>query len=52
MKTPEGHEETLTEYFCDHTGCANVATHLLGYVKEIGLAVAVCENHTPRSTSS
>jgi hypothetical protein len=41
MKTSEGHEETLI-------GCPNVATHLLGYVKEIGLTAAVCEDHAPR----
>jgi hypothetical protein len=44
---PDGHEEKLTEFFCDHPGCHNVATHLLGYVKEIALAAAVCEDHVP-----
>ena len=26
LKTPNGQEELLTEYFCDHPDCPNVAT--------------------------
>jgi hypothetical protein len=47
ITAPDGHEEKLTEYFCDHPGCPNVATHLLGCVKEIALGAAVCEDHAP-----
>jgi hypothetical protein len=50
ITVPDGHEEKLTEYFCDHPGCPNVATHLLGYVKEIALAAAVCEEHAPNKS--
>ena len=51
ISAPDGHEEMLTEYFCDHPGCPNVATHLLGYVKEIALAAAVCDEHAPSKFS-
>jgi len=27
---PDGREETLVEYICDHPGCPNPATRLLG----------------------
>jgi hypothetical protein len=47
MTTPEGREEQLTEYLCDWPGCANVATQVLGYAKEIAICVAVCEEHAP-----
>lgn len=42
---PDGREEELAEYICDATGCTNVASHVLGCVKELGLAVAVCSEH-------
>jgi hypothetical protein len=48
ITAPDGREEKLTEYICDHPGCPNVATHVLGYVKEIGLAAAVCDDHAPK----
>jgi hypothetical protein len=47
MTTPEGQEEQLTEYLCDWPGCGNVATQVLGCVKEIGVCAAVCEEHAP-----
>jgi len=47
LTTPDGREEQITEYLCDHPGCPNVATRVLGYVKEIGLRVAVCQEHVP-----
>ena len=43
--TQDGHEEILTEYFCDWPGCPNVATHVLGCVRAIGIRAAVCEEH-------
>jgi hypothetical protein len=42
---PDGREEALSEYFCDWPDCPNVAEHVLGCVKELGLSVAVCEQH-------
>jgi len=41
----DGHEEVLSEYFCDWPGCQNVAEHVLGCVKEIGVCAAVCSEH-------
>ena len=38
-------EEELAEYICDATGCTNPASHVLGCVKELGLAVIVCNEH-------
>ena len=48
----DGHEEELREYLCDWPGCPNIANHLLGCVKEIGLAVALCEEHAAASRGS
>ena len=42
-------EEELSEYLCDSPGCPNVAMHVLGYVKEIGLRAAVCDEHAPKT---
>ena len=42
-------EEILTEYFCDSLGCPNVAVHLLGCIKELGVRAVVCEQHLPQS---
>ena len=47
FRTPDGDEETLTEYVCDWPGCPNVAVHLLGCIPEIRLMSVVCEEHTP-----
>jgi hypothetical protein len=48
FKAPDGHEEKLTEYFCDWPDCRNVATHVLGCSKELGTASAVCQEHISR----
>ena len=48
LTAPDGREEEIAEYLCDHPGCPNVATHMLGCVKEIGLRAAVCEEHAPK----
>jgi len=47
LTAPDGHEESLTEYFCDWPGCANVATEVLGCVKELGISSVVCKEHKP-----
>jgi len=43
--TATNEEEVLTDYLCDWPGCANVAVHVLGCVKEIASVAAVCEEH-------
>jgi hypothetical protein len=48
LATPDGREEALTEYLCDHPGCPNIATHVLGCVSEIRLASVVCDDHAPK----
>jgi hypothetical protein len=40
---PDGREEELIEYLCDWPDCPNVAEHVLGCVKELGLPLALCE---------
>ena len=47
-KSPEGFEERLTEYLCDHPDCPNVATHLLGVLVELRIMVMVCDEHVPQ----
>ena len=47
LRTPDGREVLLTEYFCDHSGCPNIATRPLGCVKELGLVAVVCDEHAP-----
>jgi hypothetical protein len=48
MMAPDGREEHLTEYLCDYLGCPNIATHVLGCEKEIGIRAAVCDEHAPK----
>jgi hypothetical protein len=40
---PDGKEEILQEYMCD-TPCGNIATHVVGIIRELGLAVVICED--------
>jgi hypothetical protein len=47
LATPDGREESLTEYMCDHPDCPNIATHVLGCVAELKLAAVVCDQHMP-----
>jgi hypothetical protein len=49
LTTPDGREEELKEYFCDHPGCPNIATHVLGSIPELRLFASVCDEHAPRS---
>jgi hypothetical protein len=51
LTTPEGREELLTEYLCDQPGCPNIATHALGFVREVGAMSAVCDEHAPKARS-
>jgi len=48
LTTPDGREEQLAEYLCDHPNCPNIATHVLGCVREIGTVAAVCDEHAPK----
>jgi hypothetical protein len=43
--TPDGREETLTEYICDYPDCPNYAAHVIGTPSETGAAMAVCTEH-------
>jgi hypothetical protein len=51
LTTPDGREELITEYLCDHQGCPNIASHVLGCVREVGIVSAVCDEHAPRPRS-
>jgi hypothetical protein len=49
---PDGREEELSEYLCDWPGCPNIATHVVGCVREFGLSTVMCHEHVAgRSTS-
>jgi hypothetical protein len=50
-KTPAGHEEQLSEYLCDWPGCPNIATRVLGVVRELAAFTAVCDEHIPTTKS-
>jgi len=52
LTTPDGHEEKLTEYLCDHPGCPNIATHMLGVIAELRLMASVCDHHLPKPPAS
>jgi len=41
----DGQEESITEYLCDSPDCPNIATHIVACVKDIGLSIALCEEH-------
>ena len=45
----DGHEEELTEYLCDHPGCPNFATQVLGCIRELRAYAAVCEQHAAQA---
>ena len=42
---PDGREEELSEFLCDAPGCPNIATDVLGCVKDARIAVVVCADH-------
>lgn len=54
FRMPDGAEDELAEFTCDWPDCPNLATQVLGCVKELGLATAVCDEHSmpPRSVKS
>ena len=43
--TPRGQKVTLTRYLCDWPGCDNVAEHVLGVRRDLGLFAAICKDH-------
>jgi hypothetical protein len=43
--TIDGREEALSEYLCDWPDCPNVATEVVGMVRELRLRVAMCAEH-------
>ena len=45
---PDGSEEVLSEHLCDWPDCPNVATHVVGCVRELALSAAVCDQHAAR----
>jgi hypothetical protein len=45
VETPDGKDDTLTEYICDWPDCPNVAEHVLGVVRELRSFAAVCTSH-------
>ena len=51
ITAPDGREEVLTEYLCDHPGCPNIATRMLGCIVELRLMAVVCDEHDPRPKS-
>ena len=42
---PDGREEELSDYLCDWPDCPNIATHVLGCIREFGLSAVVCDHH-------
>jgi hypothetical protein len=51
IMTPDNHEEILTEYMCDHSGCPNVATQVVGHVRNMCFIAVFCEEHIPHPRS-
>ena len=41
----DGTETVLREYLCDWPACARVAEHLVGVVRDVAMARAVCAEH-------
>ena len=46
---PDGSPDDLTEFICDSPGCPNIATQVLGYSMDLGIALAVCDEHAAPS---
>ena len=51
LMTPDGCEELLTEFMCDHSGCPNIATQVLGCFIDVRFSAVVCEEHAPQPRS-
>jgi hypothetical protein len=47
---PDGREEKLSEYLCDHPDCPNIAVHVLGVAPGLQLSFAVCPEHARSRT--
>jgi len=43
--TVSGREEAVSEYLCDWPDCPNVATELIGVVRDLRLRSAMCAEH-------
>jgi hypothetical protein len=43
--TPHAQRPTLARYLCDWPGCDNVAEHVLGVKRDLGLFAAICREH-------
>jgi F0F1-type ATP synthase alpha subunit len=41
----DAQETILREYLCDWPGCAHVAEHLVGVVRDAAMVCAVCSEH-------
>jgi len=46
--TVDGREETVSEYICDWPDCPNVATEVIGVVRELRIRSAMCAEHAAR----
>jgi hypothetical protein len=46
--TIDGREETVSEYICDWPDCPNVATEVIGVLRELRLRKAMCAEHAAR----
>ncbi|HKF66536.1 MAG TPA: hypothetical protein VKB36_08405 [Vicinamibacterales bacterium] len=46
--TVSGREEAVSEYLCDWPDCPNVATELIGVVRDLRLRSAMCAEHAAR----
>ena len=44
----DGREEEISEYFCDSPNCPNIATRLVGGVRELRLRVVLCDEHAAK----
>lgn len=51
LTAPDGQEEELREYLCDHRDCPNIATQILGCVVALHQVAAVCTEHAPKPQS-
>jgi hypothetical protein len=49
---PDGREEELSEYLCDWPDCPNVATEVVGCVREVALSTVMCHEHAAGSRAS
>jgi hypothetical protein len=41
----DGREEQVSEYLCDWPDCPNIATEVVGCVRELGLSTVMCREH-------